>query len=70
VSREARGATNEKLNVSVEKGEKGNTAFPDPAYIRSSNIGRPVPSGMRPPYIGRFPVKIDEYNFEYIYRYR
>jgi hypothetical protein len=69
VSGEARGAANEKLNACVEKGGKGNMSFPDPAYIRSTNIGSPYHQAYAP-YIGWFPVEIDEYNFEYIYRYR
>jgi hypothetical protein len=58
VSGEARGAANEKLNACVEKGGKGNMSFSDPAYIRSINIGRPVPSGLRPYILVGFRLKL------------
>jgi hypothetical protein len=39
-----------------------------PIFVRPISAARTIRP--TPPYIGRFSVEIDEYNFEYIYRYR
>jgi hypothetical protein len=52
---------NEKLSTRVEKEEKGNASFSDPAYIRwlTDEYSRTRPAA---PYIRRFSVKTNEYN--------